>query len=311
MKVLVTGGAGLIGSFLIDRLLNEGKEVICIDNFITSSEANIKRFSKFSNFKLFKHDISKDLPKALENKSFRINEIYHLACPTGVPNLPLLSLEMLHTSSLGTENILKIAKAHNSSFIFTSTSEVYGNPLEFPQKETYAGNVNPVGPRSPYEEGKRFAECLIMSYVKKYSLNAKIVRLFNVYGPKKYEDTRVIAKFINQAKKNKPITVEGQGNQMRTFCYVEDIVEALILINRKGQKGEIYNAGSNRLISILDLANIIKSVTNSKSNIELIDRPSHDHQSRLPDLKKVKKLGWKQKIDLEEGLKKIIMYKAG
>lgn len=305
-KVLVTGGAGLVGRYLCEELLAKGFKVICIDNFITSSRENIKHLLKNPNFKLIEHDIILPFPSNINRYLTNISTVYHLACPTGVPNLTRLSLEMLKTSSIGTENILNIAVKNKSKFILTSSSEVYGDPLVFPQKEDYAGNVDSTGIRSPYEEGKRYGESLVISYVRKYSLDAKIVRLFNTYGKKKFEDTRVITRFISQAKLDKPITVEGKGEQTRTFLFVQDLVEALIIINNKGKKGEVYNAGSDTEISILELANLIKFVTNSKSKIKFIPRPTHDHTRRLPDLTKLKGLDWSQNVGIYEGLKKYL-----
>ena len=302
--ILVTGGAGLIGEALCKRLLDGGNRVICVDNFITSSKANIKDLSKNPNFVLIEDDITNNISELLDKKRIKVSEIYHLACPTGVPNIAKMPFEMLRTSSIGTEKILNIALKHKAQFLFTSSSEIYGDPLVFPQKEDYAGNADPTGPSSQYEEGKRFAESLILSYVRKLGLDAKIVRLFNTYGPKRYEDLRVTTKFLKFAKANKPIPVEGDGSQKRTFCYVDDLVEALILIMKKGKRGEVYNAGSDTQVSILELANLVKFATNSKSSIKFVKRPAHDHQARLPDLTKLKSLGWRQNIGIYEGLKK-------
>ncbi len=304
-KVLVTGGAGLIGAYLCEKLLSQGHKVICVDNFITTSRENIKHLSVSPNFRLIEHDITLPLPSIFNPQSSNFNEIYHLACPTGVPNLTRLSLEMLKACSQGTENILELGLKNKSKFIFTSSSEVYGDPLVFPQKEDYTGNVDPTGIRSPYEEGKRFSESLIISFVRKYGLDAKIVRLFNTYGTKKFDDTRVITRFIKEAKGNKPITVEGDGKQTRTFLHTNDLVNALLVINERGKKGEIYNAGSDTEISILELANLVKFVTGGKSKIKFVPRPSHDHTRRLPDLTKLKSLGWSQSVGIYEGLKLI------
>ena len=303
--VIVTGGAGLVGAHLCKRLLDENNKVICIDNFITSSKENIRPHLKNPNFKLVEHDIVNLFESAISHHPLEVDEIYHLACPKGVPNLTRLSLEMLRTCAIGTENILELAKKHKAKLIFTSSSEVYGDPLVFPQSENYAGNVDPVGIRSPYEEGKRYAESLVVSFVRKFGLDAKIVRLFNTYGPKQFDDTRVITKFMKAARTNKPITVEGDGSQTRTFLHVDDLVNALFVVNDRGEKGGVYNAGSDVEISILELANIVKFVTNSKSKIKFIPRPAHDHRRRLPDLTKLKNLGWNPSIGIYEGLKKL------
>lgn len=301
-KALVTGGAGLIGAALCQRLIEKGDKVICIDNFITSRKSNIAHLLKNPNFKFIEHDITQPLPKFFSHKSLIIHQTYHLACPTGVPNLVPLAKEMLETCSIGTQNILDLAKSHKSSLVFTSSSEVYGDPLIFPQKESYTGNVDPTGIRSPYEEGKRFSEALLVSYVRKHNLNAKIVRVFNTYGKKTFDDTRVVSAFLKNALNGNPLPVAGRGTQTRTFCYVDDLVSALLTVIEKGKKGEVYNAGSDKEISIIELAKTIISTTNSKSKIKFVARPSHDHARRRPDLTKLKKLGWKSKFTLEDGL---------
>lgn len=303
---LVTGGAGLIGSVLCQRLLAQGHKVICVDNFITSERQNISHLLKNQNFTLIEHDITQPMPKLLNHKSSAISHIFHLACPTGVPNLTRLSQEMLETCSVGTKNILDLARKHNAKLVFTSSSEAYGDPLVFPQTETYTGNVDPIGPRSPYEEGKRFSEALVISYVRKYNLDAKIVRVFNTYGRKTYSDTRVVSTFLKNALSGKPLPVAGKGTQTRTFCYVEDLIDALLTVIQKGKKGEVYNAGSDIEISIADLAKSIIKITDSKSKIEFVERPVHDHSRRHPDLTKLKKLGWKQKFTLEKGLEEYL-----
>lgn len=305
MHILVTGAAGLIGSNLCKKLLENGQEVVGVDNLITGSPQNIMKLRKYQKFKFIKHDITKPLPNNFEL-------IYHLACPTGVPNLGPLAEEMLLTCSEGTRNILELAKSHHAKVLFTSSSEVYGDPQVFPQDESYTGNVDPVGFRSPYEEGKRFAESLIAMYVRKYKINAKIVRVFNTYGPGMATgESRVIAKFLRQALSGKPLIVQGKGKQKRTFCFMDDLVDGLILVMEKGQSGEVYNLGSDKEISIIKLAKLIIKLTSSKSLIEWMERPSHDHQARLPSLKKVKKLGWKLRTSLEDGLRKTIITYTG
>jgi len=306
--VLVTGAAGFIGSNLTRTLLAKGEKVIGLDNFITGQPAHIKKLQQFPNFTFFKHDIVKPIKKLTTNV-YRLTSIYHLACPTGVPNLTPLGEEMLLTSSVGTHNILELAKVHSAKVIFTSSSEVYGNPLVSPQKEEYTGNVDPTGIRSTYEEGKRFAESLIMLYVRKYKLNATIARVFNVYGPGMApSETRVIPRMIIQAIKDEPIPVQGDGSQTRTFCYVDDMVKGVILLMEKGRSGEVYNLGSDQEITMMDLATQIKKTTRTTARVSRILRPSHDHNSRHPDLAKITKLGWKQTVDLEEGLQRTIQY---
>lgn len=305
MRILVTGAAGLIGSNLCEKLLMDGHQVVAVDNFITGSPDNIKSLKSFPKFTFIKHDITKSFPKNFELLTFNFELIFHLACPTGVPNLGPLAEEMLLTCSLGTRNILELAKKHKAKVLFTSSSEVYGDPQVSPQNESYTGNVDPVGFRSPYEEGKRFAESLIMMYVKKYKLDAKIVRVFNTYGPgMSAEESRVIARFLGQTFKDRPLTVYGKGLQKRTFCFVDDLVDGLILVMKKGKSGEVYNLGSDQQISIINLAKLILKLTNSKSTIKFVERAKHDHQSRLPDLKRVKNLGWKLNVNLIEGIKR-------
>ena len=307
MKILVTGGAGFVGANLCKRLLGDGHEVAAVDNFITGSSKNIRDLKKYPKFTFIKHDITKPWPKNFELLTSNFELIFHLACPTGVNNLVPLAEEMLLTCSIGTRNILELAKKTGATVLFTSSSEVYGDPKVSPQKEDYTGNVDPVGIRSPYEEGKRFSESLTLMYARKYRLDAKIVRVFNTYGPKMSEkDTRVIPQFLRQALSDQPLTIHGKGLQTRTHCYVDDLVNGLILVILKGQKGQVYNVGGEAQISVVDLAKMIVVYTHSKSPLRFVERPLHDHQSRQPDLAKIKKLGWKQKINLEEGIRKTI-----
>lgn len=305
IHILVTGGAGFIGSNLVKKLLDRGDYVTALDNLITSTGANLKQFLKNPNFTFIKHDITKPFPKSTSHKLSAISYIYHLACPTGVPNLTRLSREMLTTCSIGTLHILDLAMKNKSILVFTSSSEIYGDPKEFPQLESYTGNVDPTGLRSSYEEGKRFSESLIAVYVRKYNLDARIVRVFNTYGPgTSSSETRVVPVFLTCAIKNKNMPVSGIGMQTRTFCYVDDLVAALLLVAERGKKGNVYNAGSDTEISILELAKLVLMVTDSKSKIEFVKRAEHDHNGRKPDLSKLKSLGWKQTVGLHEGLKK-------
>jgi nucleoside-diphosphate-sugar epimerase len=305
MRVLVTGGAGFIGFNLCKILMHKGHEVIALDNFITGTRTNIKKLKAYPHFSFFKHDIVKPLPSVLKQK--KINQIYHLACPTGVDNLIPLAEEMILACSIGTKNILELAKLHKAKFLFTSSSEVYGDPLVSPQKESYTGNVDSIGTRSPYEEGKRFSESITAMYQRKFKLNTRIVRIFNTYGPTmSASDTRVIPRFLNQALNGKPLTVKGKGLQRRTFCYVDDLVAGILLVMEKGRSEEVYNIGSDKEISIIKLAKLILDITKSKSTISYVVRPTHDHEMRMPDLGKVKKLGWQAKINLRRGLVKTL-----
>ncbi|MBI3282640.1 GDP-mannose 4,6-dehydratase [Candidatus Curtissbacteria bacterium] len=302
MKILVTGAAGFIGFHLCRKLLSLGHIVVGLDNFITGTRQNINLLSENRNFIFHERDIN--FLFILQKKILEVEQIYHLACPTGVDNLMPLAEEMLTTCSAGTKNILEIARTNGAKFLFTSSSEVYGNPKISPQKENYTGNVDIIGVRSPYEEGKRFAESLITAYVTKYKIDARIVRVFNTYGPAMSQsDTRVIPRFLRQAMTGQPLTVKGRGVQKRTFCYVDGLIDGLIKVMEKGKIGEAYNLGSNVETAIIDLAKLIIKITGSKSKIQFVSRPPHDHQRRLPDLKKVRKLGWQPKIGLEDGLK--------
>ena len=304
MKILITGSAGFIGSHLAEFFLKEGHQVVGLDNFITGDQNNADKFSKYLSLNFIESDIAdmkEDLRKKLEAQKF--DEVYHLACPTGVPNLITLAEEMLLTNSLGTKNILDIARKNNSKVIVASSSEVYGDPLVFPQTEEYSGNVDPIGTRSPYEEGKRFGESLVSMYVRKYSLDARIVRIFNTYGPNmSLADQRVVPKLINQLNNNQPLTVHGNGSQKRTFCYITDLLDGVVLVMKQGTPGEVYNIGSEDEVEIYKLARTLIKISGLSAEIISEPRPSHDHQARMPDLTKIKKLGWQTKINLEEGL---------
>ncbi len=304
MKVaIVTGGAGFIGQNLCRKLLSKDIKVIAIDNFITSNSIAVNELRKNKNFTFIKHDITKKLPKSLENK--KIDVIFHLACPTGVDNLLRLGEEMLFTSGIGTKNVMELAKKTKSKLVFTSSSEVYGNPEVFPQTEDYEGKVSPTGYRSTYEEGKRFGESVVMFYVRRFDVDARIARVFNTYGPgMSKSDHRVMPRFMNQCMNGLDLTVEGKGTQTRTLCYVDDLVSGLITIALKGKKGEVYNLGNDNETKIIDLAKMVIKITEKNLKIKFIERPNHDHDRRLPNLSKMKKLGWSPKVNLEEGIRR-------
>ena len=307
-KILITGAAGFIGSNLAEHLLKEGNLVFGVDNFITGSVENVDRLKANSNFSFQQADIvdlDQDQLSDLVNQKF--DEVYHLACPTGVPNLVTLAEEMLLTCSLGTRNVLEIVRGSGAKFLFTSSSEVYGDPQQFPQTEEYTGNVDPVNLRSPYEEGKRYSESLVAMYTRKHGLDGRIVRVFNTYGSYMADkDARVIPKFMNQLRRNIPLSIHGRGEQKRTFCHVADLVDGLIIAMRHGEKGKVYNIGSEEEISIADLAKLMIEISGSNVGIEIIKRPKHDHWSRRPDLAKISSLGWSPKIDLKKGLRLIL-----
>lgn len=309
-KILITGGAGFIGSNLVNFFLKKGESVWVIDNFLTGSSQNIEAFLKNPRFHFLKEDlITVNLEKRLATASFDM--IYHLASPASPKQYTRYPIETLLVNSQGTGNLLQFLKKTGSGiFIYGSTSEVYGDPKIHPQKEDYWGNVNPVGIRSYYDEGKRFGEAICMAYFRKYHLNIRIARIFNTYGANmEKEDGRVISNFIIQALQNKPITVQGNGKQTRSFCYVSDMIEGLYLISQKSAKGEVVNLGNPHEKMIIDIAYLIKKMVGSSSKIVFQSLPQDDPQRRKPDIGKAKKLlHWQPKIPLKEGLKLTIGY---
>ena len=305
-SALVAGGAGFIGSHLCESLLDEYK-VICVDNLITGDRKNIESLLGNKNFEFLEFDITK--PLSLKS----IDYIFHLASPASPSNKNPKSyihhpVETLLANSQGTYELLQLAKRENSKFLFASTSEIYGDPEISPQKEDYFGNVNPTGIRSVYDEGKRFGEAITMAYFRKFKLDVKIVRIFNTYGPKMPDDGRVVTNFLYQALENKPLTIYGDGKQTRSFCYINDMIEGIEKTMFSPQtKGEVINLGNPREITVLEIAQVIKKLTNSSSDIVFEDLPEDDPKRRNPDISKAKKLlGWEPKIDLEKGLKEMI-----
>lgn len=309
--VLVAGGAGFIGSHLCKSLVSEGYKVVCIDNFITGDRNNIKDLEKNDNFNLLEKDITKPI-----THDSKVDFIFHLAspaspnkkCPRSYLNHPL---ETMLANSLGTYNLLKLAKTFNAKFLFTSTSEVYGDPKISPQAEDYFGNVNPNGIRSVYDESKRFGEAITMSYFRNFGLDVRIIRIFNTYGPlMQKDDGRVVSDFVIQALTNKPLTIYGDGKQTRSFCYVDDMVAGLKkAMFSNNTKGEVINLGNPDEKTILELGEIIKRITNSSSQFTFESLPEDDPKMRKPDISKAKKLlDWEPKINIEEGLEKTIQY---
>jgi len=309
-NVLVAGGAGFIGSWLCEELLKQNFRVVCIDNLCTGREQNILHLKQDKNFEFINCDIIKPLPESIGKMDF----IFHLASPASPPAYQKLAIETLLVNSNGTLNLLELARKDNARFLFASTSEVYGNPMQHPQKETYWGNVNPNGIRSMYDESKRFAEALCMAYFRKYNIDLRIARIFNTYGPRmRADDGRVISNFINQSLQDEPLTVYGDGKQTRSLCYVSDLVEGLLgLMFEEGIGGEVVNLGNPHERIIFELAEIIRRLTNSKSEISFKELPQDDPERRCPGISKAEKLlNWNPKISLEQGLQKTIeWYKA-
>lgn len=303
-KILVTGGAGFIGSHLCEKLLKDGNYVICLDNFFTGSINNINHLINNSNFKLVEHDITEPYFEHVE-------QIYNLACPASPPHYQYDSVKTMKTSVLGIINMLELAKKNNAIILQASTSEVYGDPNVHPQKESYWGNVNPVGVRSCYDEGKRCAETLMMDYHRQYGVDVRIVRIFNTYGPNMdVNDGRVVSNFIVQVLQNEDITVYGKGNQTRSFCYVSDMVDGLVKMmnNQYGFVGPV-NIGNPSERTILEFADLIIKLTNSKSKIVYKDLPKDDPMQRKPDISLAnEKLNWSPRVDIIDGLEMSIEY---
>lgn len=301
-KILVAGGAGFIGSHLTKKLLNEGHYVICVDNLLTGQKENIQ---SNKNFKFIHHDITKPI-------DIKIDEIYNLACPASPKQYFKYPIYTTKISVIGTLNLLELASKHNAKYLQASTSEIYGDPLIHPQTEEYFGNVNPIGPRACYDEGKRCAETLCSDFKREKNLDIKIVRIFNTYGPNmKIDDGRVISNFITQALQNKNLTIYGNGSQTRSFCYVDDLVEGLIKMMNSNYSGPI-NLGNPEEYTILEVAKKIIKLTNSKSKIIFLNALENDPKLRKPNINKAKKLlNWRPKFSFDEGLTHTINYFKG
>lgn len=301
-KNLVTGGLGFLGSHLISKLLEEEEEVLCIDNYCTGKIENVKKWIDHPSFKFVKHDV-------IEPFKADVDKIWHLACPASPFHYQKNPINTSKTSFLGTYNMLDLAKRVNAKILFTSSSEVYGNPQIHPQPESYNGLVNNIGERSCYEEGKRIAETLCYDYKRIYKTNIRIVRIFNTYGPRmSVDDGRVISNLVVQALKNEPITIYGDGLQTRSFCYVDDLIQGLILIMGKNYSKPI-NLGNPYELSILELAKIIKNKCNSNSEFIFKKLPEDDPKKRSPSIEKASKiLNWKPSTSLEKGLEITINY---
>lgn len=307
MKVLVTGGAGFVGSHLCDALIDESYEVVCIDNFVTGSKENITQLLGHPNFTLIEHDVLQPLTTDLGS----LSSIFHLASPASPNDYMSLTIETLMVNALGTYNILEIARRNSAKFLLASTSEVYGDPEVPLQNELYWGHANPVGPRSCYDEAKRFAEALTVGYNRRYNSSVVIVRIFNTYGPRmRTEDGRVVPNFIQQSLQDKPLTVYGDGKQTRSFCHIDDMVDGLLrAMFTESTEGEVINLGNPRELTVLELAEIIRDACKSHSEIVFYPLPEDDPKRRRPDVSKAKVLlDWEPKVSLEDGLIRTIKW---
>jgi len=302
-RVLVTGGAGFLGSYLCDRLVDTGAEVICLDNFFTGSKKNIQRLADKRNFEVIRHDL-------VEPIFLEVDQIYNLASPASPVHYQYNPVKTVKTNVMGTINMLGLAKRVKARILQASTSEVYGDPQQHPQEETYWGHVNPIGERSCYDEGKRVAETLMMDYHRQNQVDVKIARIFNTYGPRMaVSDGRVVSNFIVQALGNEPLTIYGEGSQTRSFCYVSDMVEGMIRMMNSDHFTGPVNLGSSTECSIASLAELVLKITRSRSEIVHRPLPQNDPVQRCPDITLAKeKLKWEPFVPLREGLEETIKY---
>src|SRR5678816_881238 len=306
MRILVTGGAGFIGSHLCERLLGEGQEVLCLDNFFTGRRENIFHLLDNPRFELIRHDVTE--PILLE-----VDQIYNLACPASPVHYQYNPVKTVKTNVMGAINMLGLAKRVRARILQASTSEVYGDPLVHPQPEDYWGNVNPIGLRSCYDEGKRIAETPMIDYHRQNQVDTRIARIFNTYGPRMLEnDGRVVSNFVVQALRGQPLTLYGAGDQTRSFCYVDDLVEALIRLMNVADIHEPVNLGNPGEFTIKQLAEEVVRICGSKSGVEYLSLPEDDPKQRQPDISRAQKLlGWNPTIPLNEGLQKTVAYFKG
>lgn len=312
---LIAGGAGFIGSHLSTELLKKGYKVICIDNLITGAKENITSLLQNPDFTFIEKDVTEDL-SSLSSELLGLKYVFHLASPASPNKKSPRSyinhpIETLMVNSLGTKNLLDTALKNNAQFLYASSSEIYGDPAHSPQSEDYFGNVNPNGPRSVYDEGKRFGEAITMGYVRKFRLNGRIIRIFNTYGPgMQQDDGRVVSNFITQAISNQPITIYGEGKQTRSFCYVDDMINGIMkAMFIENSAGEVINLGNPDERQVADLAKMVKEATQSTSEITFESMPQDDPSRRKPDITKAKTLlSWEPKVSIEEGLTKTIQY---
>jgi dTDP-glucose 4,6-dehydratase len=307
MHVLVTGAAGFLGSHLTDRLLGEGYTVLGVDNLSTGDPENLAHLASEPRFRFEERDICQ--PFGPDFDLGHIDYVFNLASPASPPEYLRLAIETLRVGSIGTENALEIAAKYGAGFLHFSTSECYGDPLEHPQTENYWGNVNPVGPRSVYDEAKRYAEALVMAYHRSRGVNTHLVRIFNTYGPRLHPgDGRVISNFMMQALRGEPLTVYGDGQQTRSFCYVDDLIEGILRLSRSDEHLPV-NIGNPDEFTILECAQAVLEVTGSKSELKFEDLPVDDPTRRCPDITKAQALlGWEPRISLKEGLAKSLPF---
>jgi UDP-glucuronate decarboxylase len=301
-KILVTGGAGFVGSHLVDKLMMEGHEVTVVDNFFTGQKRNVAHWMHHPNFSLVVHDV-------IEPLMAEVDQIYHLACPASPPHYQFNAVKTLKTSTMGTLNMLGLAKRVKARILLTSTSEIYGDPQVHPQSEDYWGNVNPIGPRSCYDEGKRVAETMMYSYKEQSDVEIRVARIFNTFGPRMHpNDGRVVSNFIIQALQEKPMTVYGEGDQTRSFQYVSDLVDGLHALMNNDYDGPV-NLGNPDEFTMKEFAQYVKKLTDSKSEIRFLDKTTDDPSKRRPDISTAKmRLKWEPKVTVEQGLRKTIDY---
>ena len=303
LRILVTGGAGFLGSHLCERLLESNFEVVCLDNFFTGTRRNIERLLGNPRFELVRHDVTQ--PMVIE-----VDQIFHLACPASPIHYQKNPVRTIRTAVQGTLHMLDMAREVRARLLIASTSEVYGDPRVHPQREEYWGNVNPIGPRACYDEGKRCAEALTVSYARQYGVETRIARIFNTYGPRMHEnDGRVISNFVVQALKDQPITVYGDGSQTRSFCYVNDLVEAFIRLMALDHDPGPVNLGNPDELTIKQVAERVVALTKSSSKIHYEPLPVDDPIRRKPDISRAREvLGWSPKIDLDDGIRRTVDY---
>ena len=301
-RAVVTGGAGFVGSWLCEHLLERGTEVVCVDNFVTGSRANVAPLLEDPGFTLLEQDVSVGLDVVGD-----VDWVLHLACPASPLDYLRLPIETMMVGSAGTRNALDLAESRGARFLLASTSEVYGDPAEHPQRETYWGNVNPIGPRSVYDESKRFAEALTTAYRTARGVDTTIVRIFNTYGPRmRVDDGRAIPAFMSQALAGRPLTVAGDGSQTRSLCFVEDTVAGLVALLASGHPGPV-NIGSQDEMTMLGLAERVRDLAGSRSPVEFVDLPVDDPRLRRPDTTLAEQvLGWAPQVSIEEGLKRTL-----